>query len=360
MNRSKKLRDKATFFIKRNGIVVAMMTMAAVSTFRVGTGITSSVVQAASTNLSENKAPSISVKQRTATTAKISIQKVNGATSYEVYRSTSRNGNYTYIGSTQNGTYKDRGLKAKNVYYYKVKSVYGNTKSSYSNILKLEKTLSKVGNVIVTSSSGKIALQWNPVNDAQTYNIYRSNLQNGTYQFIGSTYTSTYADYSVEQGKTYYYKVRAQKNVSNVSYHGVYSNVVSGTWNQVNNSKPNYVNEVLRLVNIERKKEGLSELTATDALKKAANQRAIEIKSVFSHSRPDGSSCFTVLGEYSVSYRTAGENIAYGQRTPQEVVQGWMNSEGHRANILNSNFGKLGVGCYESNGVLYWTQLFIS
>lgn len=360
MNKTKKLRDKANLYIKRNCIVVVMMTMAAVSTFSVGTGISSSEVQAASTNLSVSKAPSISVKKRTATTAKISIQKTSGATSYEVYRSTSRNGQYTYIGSTQTGTYKDRGLKAKNVYYYKVKSVYGNTKSSYSNILKLDKTLNKVGNVIVTNSSGKIALQWNSVNGAQTYNIYRSNLQNGTYEFIGSTYTSTYTDYSVEQGKTYFYKVRAQKNVSNVIYHGVYSNVVSAAWNQVTNSQSNYVDEVLRLVNIERKKEGLSELTATEALKNAANQRAIEIKSVFSHSRPDGSFCFTVLGEYGVSYRTAGENIAYGQRTPQEVVQGWMNSEGHRANILNSNFRKLGVGCYESSGVLYWTQLFIS
>ena len=58
-------------------------------------------------------------------------------------------------------------------------------------------------------------------------------------------------------------------------------------------------------------------------------------------------------------YRRAGENIAWGQRTPEAVMKAWMNSSGHRANILNEKFTSIGVGCYEQNGVLYWTQLFI-
>lgn len=119
-----------------------------------------------------------------------------------------------------------------------------------------------------------------------------------------------------------------------------------------------YANEVLQLVNNERANHGLPALSGDSKLTSAANKRAVEIVSNFSHTRPNGTSCFTVFDEFGINSQTGGENIAYGQRTPSEVVTGWMNSEGHRANILSSKFGKLGVGVYEQNGVIYWTQLF--
>ena len=78
----------------------------------------------------------------------------------------------------------------------------------------------------------------------------------------------------------------------------------------------------------------------------------------FSHTRPNGASCFTALTEAGVSYARAGENIAYGQSTPEAVVQSWMNSSGHRANILSSSFTSIGVGCTVVNGTAYWAQLF--
>ncbi len=119
-----------------------------------------------------------------------------------------------------------------------------------------------------------------------------------------------------------------------------------------------YANQVLQLVNQERAKAGLSALTTNSSLTNAANKRAKETVQSFSHTRPDGTSFSTVLKEFNISYRAAGENIAYGQKTPQEVVTGWMNSPGHRANILNANFSKIGIGVYKSNGVIYWSQLF--
>lgn len=119
-----------------------------------------------------------------------------------------------------------------------------------------------------------------------------------------------------------------------------------------------YSTKVLELVNEQRKANGLSALTTTSALQQAADKRAKEIVSNFSHTRPDGTSGVTVLPEYSISYRAWGENIAYGQRTPAAVMDAWMNSSGHRANILSSKFGKVGIGCYEKNGTLYWTQVF--
>lgn len=117
-----------------------------------------------------------------------------------------------------------------------------------------------------------------------------------------------------------------------------------------------YAKQVVRLVNQERAKVGLPALTLDTTASKAAQVRAKEIRTSFSHTRPNGSSCFTALKEAGVSYRTAGENIAAGQQTPEEVVAAWMNSEGHRKNILSSRYTAIGVG-YLKGG--YWTQFFI-
>ena len=103
---------------------------------------------------------------------------------------------------------------------------------------------------------------------------------------------------------------------------------------------------VASLVNAARQDAGLSELELDADLCAAAQARAQEIAQSFSHTRPDGSSCFTILEEFGISYRAAGENIAMGQRTPEEVMDGWMNSSGHRANILNGTFTSIGVGYY--------------
>lgn len=119
-----------------------------------------------------------------------------------------------------------------------------------------------------------------------------------------------------------------------------------------------YIQQVINLVNEERAKAGLSPVTEASDVAAAANIRAREIAGSFSHTRPNGTSYSTALDESGVKYRGSGENIAYGQRTAAEVMDGWMNSQGHRANILNSNYTKIGVGCYENNGVKYWVQLF--
>ena len=120
-----------------------------------------------------------------------------------------------------------------------------------------------------------------------------------------------------------------------------------------------YAQEVMRLVNIERANAGLPALQMDAQLSAAAAVRAQEIDVSFSHTRPDGTSCFTVLKEMGITYRACGENIAKGSPTPARVVEGWMNSAGHRANILNRNFTTIGVGVYEdAAGVMHWAQLF--
>lgn len=120
-----------------------------------------------------------------------------------------------------------------------------------------------------------------------------------------------------------------------------------------------FVKEVVDLVNAERAKEGLSPLTIDTKVQAAAQVRATECEQLFSHTRPDGSSFATALQEQEVSYRGAGENIAWGQRSPEAVMNAWMNSAGHRANIMNPNFTTIGVGYYQNaSGTNYWCQLF--
>ena len=121
-----------------------------------------------------------------------------------------------------------------------------------------------------------------------------------------------------------------------------------------------FVDQVLQLVNEERTKAGLKPLTLSRPAAAAAQTRAREIETSFSHTRPNGSSFSTALTEQGAGYRRAGENIAWGQRTPAQVMEGWMNSPGHRANILNADFTSIGVGYYRNAaGNSYWTQLFI-
>lgn len=120
-----------------------------------------------------------------------------------------------------------------------------------------------------------------------------------------------------------------------------------------------FIQRVVDLVNVERAKEGLSPLTVNKNVQAAAQVRAKECEQLFSHTRPNGSSFATALREQGVTYKSAGENIAWGQRSPEEVMNAWMNSPGHRKNIMNPNFTTIGVGYYENaKGTDYWCQLF--
>jgi uncharacterized YkwD family protein/spore coat assembly protein SafA len=117
--------------------------------------------------------------------------------------------------------------------------------------------------------------------------------------------------------------------------------------------------QVLNIVNQERAKQGLKPLTMDWELQRVARTKSQDMKNkgYFSHQSPTYGSPFDMMKQFGISYRTAGENIAMGQRTPQEVMQSWMNSSGHRANILKADFTHIGVG-YEASGN-YWTQMFI-
>lgn len=114
--------------------------------------------------------------------------------------------------------------------------------------------------------------------------------------------------------------------------------------------------QVFDLVNRERSQAGLAPLRMSDALSAMATDKAQDMvdNNYFDHQSPTYGSPFQMMDSYGIRYQTAGENIAKGQRTPTEVMNAWMNSEGHRANILNGSFTEIGIGYYNGG----WVQVF--
>lgn len=121
-------------------------------------------------------------------------------------------------------------------------------------------------------------------------------------------------------------------------------------------------NEVVRLVNVERARAGLPALKTNWQLSRVARYKSADManKGYFSHNSPTYGTPFQMMENFGLRFTAAGENIAYGQRTPAEVMQGWMNSPGHRSNIMSGSFSEIGVGLAKNkNGVCYWTQQFM-
>lgn len=281
-------------------------------------------------------------------------------------------------------------------------------KTQYSNKNVGSPTINKPSTISAKAKSdSSIEITWSKVDGVKKYKVYRATSKNGSYKYIGATSNTNYVDKGLESGTTYYYRVRGYKKVDGAKYNGKYSAKVSATTTETvvttpaptkkptstpaptkkptstpaptkaptkaptttpaptkvptstNKYDSSFASQVLKLVNVERVKGGLHELTMSSVLVAPANRRAEEIKTQFSHTRPNGTQWSTVLDEFNVSVRTAGENLAYGYNTPEAVVTGWMNSPGHRANIMNANFNKIGVGVYkDSNGTVYATQIF--
>lgn len=142
-------------------------------------------------------------------------------------------------------------------------------------------------------------------------------------------------------------------------------NIQNDSNNQENNQNSQILDierEVVNLVNQERANYGLSALEIDFDLTNIARLKSQDMANLnyFSHTSPTYGSPFDMLSKFNINYRSAGENIAKGQKTAEEVVNAWMNSEGHRANILNSSYTHIGVGYVLSGNTPYWTQMFLS
>lgn len=130
--------------------------------------------------------------------------------------------------------------------------------------------------------------------------------------------------------------------------------------NENMNTYKNMINDVLKYTNEFRSEVNVTPLTLDEELTKAAMVRAIEMaySKNFSHTRPDGSTCFSVLNDMGINAFYTGENVAMGYNTAKMVADGWKTSQGHYENMINSSFNKIGIGVIKLNGIYYWAQLF--
>lgn len=206
------------------------------------------------------------------------------------------------------------------------------------------------------------------------YHVYVKKGKKGKYRLWRFSFSRKFKIRKLKPGSEYYVKIRAYRTkrlrIKKGKFSGAkkikkYKKPVvtpskTPTPTPTVTTEEKYAKEVLALVNDERGKEGLSPLVLDKDLNAAAMIRAKEIVDRFEHTRPDGTGCFTVLTQNNISYRFVGENIAAGQSSPASVMDSWMNSEGHRANIMSSNYGKLGVGFVKSSTgyQYYWVQIF--
>jgi len=129
--------------------------------------------------------------------------------------------------------------------------------------------------------------------------------------------------------------------------------------NQADGEVSQFEQEVVDLTNQEREKEGLAPLEIDTELSEVARAKSQDMQenNYFDHNSPNYGSPFDMMQSFGIDYNTAGENIAQGQQSPEEVVDAWMNSQGHRENIMNGDFTHIGIGHVEDGN--YWTQMFI-
>ncbi len=184
------------------------------------------------------------------------------------------------------------------------------------------------------------------------------------YSSNGSNFTNFYDGSSYSNSGNFYSNDEEEEETTELTDKELY-NLLSGSYNyskdpSKNCSEDETYEKMVEYVNILRKKKGLGELEMDSTLMEAAAIRAEELSEAFSHTRPDGSDCFTVLDElwgYDESL-LAAENIATGQRSAMEVTNEWYHSKGHKANMMKEDFTIIGVGMYDDHGAKNWVQIF--
>jgi uncharacterized YkwD family protein len=192
--------------------------------------------------------------------------------------------------------------------------------------------------------------QVNNSNNAQNGNTHNAQMNNSNDAQNGNTHKAQMNNSNdVQKGNTH----NAQMNNYNNAQTGNSNNAQTGTSNNTT-----FASQVINLVNQERAKAGLQALSSDSALTGMALEKAKDMynSNYFDHNSPKYGSPFNMMNSFGIRYSYAGENIAKGQRSPQEVMNSWMNSAGHRQNILNPNFTKIGVAFFNGE----WVQEFIS
>ena len=220
--------------------------------------------------------------------------------------------------------------------------------------------------ILALSSTSAYAAErvYTNININDLFGNYGFNYYEPTYT---NEYEPTYTNENVNTKNTYTEKAPAEKTAEapakdravTTGTDEIEETEATETTAAIAPATSNYEQKVAELVNIERQKNGLAPLTLDSAISNVARIKSKDMSdnNYFAHQSPNYGSAGDMLTQFGIKWSAWGENIAAGQRTPEEVVNAWMNSEGHRANILSPNFSKIGVG-YVNNGRPNWTQMF--
>ena len=214
--------------------------------------------------------------------------------------------------------------------------------------------------ILALSSTSAYAAErvYTNININDLFGNYGFNYYEPTYT---NEYEPTYTNENVNTKNTYTEKAPAEKTAEAPAKDRAVTTGTDETEKTaaIAPATSNYEQKVAELVNIERQKNGLAPLTLDSAISNVARIKSKDMSdnNYFAHQSPNYGSAGDMLTQFGIKWSAWGENIAAGQRTPEEVVNAWMNSEGHRANILSPNFSKIGVG-YVNNGRPNWTQMF--
>ena len=315
-------------------------------------------------------------------------KKTSGATHYIVYYKKEGTKKWTKIKTLDNSksSYTHTSSKKYPIvvgqkYTYTVKAYNKKTKKSGSyNKKGLTATTAPQTVKLISATYDKdtegVTISWKKACGADKYIVYIRNKNNTEWLYLGNTTGTSYVDEFPYTNCDNIYTVVGCVNRNSVrgkfDANGVKVFVPSGDDGDDDNDNPyipeetpapqmseeQFAAEIFRLTNVERTKYGEPLVQTNDDLNRAAMQRAREISIKFSHTRPDGTDSTSILSEYGIPDDKGGENIAAGYNSPQSVIEGWMNSPGHRVALLNTYSTHLGVGVYKSGSTYYCVQVF--
>lgn len=315
-------------------------------------------------------------------------KKTSGATHYIVYYKKEGTKKWTKIKTLDNSksSYTHTSSKKYPIvvgqkYTYTVKAYNKKTKKSGSYSTKgltattVPQTVKLISATYDKDTEG-VTISWKKAGGADKYIVYIRNKNNTEWLYLGNTTGTSYVDEFPYTNCDNIYTVVGCVNRNSVrgkfDANGVKVFVPSGDDGDDDNDNPyipeetpapqmseeQFAAEIFRLTNVERTKYGEPLVQTNDDLNRAAMQRAREISIKFSHTRPDGTDSTSILSEYGIPDDKGGENIAAGYNSPQSVIEGWMNSPGHRVALLNTYSTHLGVGVYKSGSTYYCVQVF--
>ena len=307
----------------------------------------------------------------------IKWKKVSGATNYIVYYKKAGSGKWVKV-KTVDSTKSRYTHTSSKKYPIVVGQKYTYTVKAYNKKTKKAKALPQkviLSEITLNSDKTQPIISWKKASGCTDYIIYRKT-GNNSWEYLVTVPSSRlmFADSSPIEGSVNYYTVRAYYSPTRTygKYNSTGLSIKVPKENGGSVSKPTttpvpdepeyteeqFAAEVFRLTNLERIKYGEPQVQYNEDLHKAAMQRAKEISVKFSHTRPDGTDSTSILSEYGIPDYNGSENIAAGYTCPEDVIEGWMNSPGHRVSLLNTYSTHLGVGVYYLNDVYYCVQEF--